>query len=133
MTIVRTGITRTGQVITGVIELEKALFSVRNAAPAKLAMGLRMEGERIMADAKQNYVPVVTGVLRASGRVHDVVQEGDTLLCRLSFGGPAASYALLVHEAPPERGQGKNKYLEKAVLAAAPHIDRRLADWVRVL
>lgn len=80
---------------------------------------VRQAADDILKDAQDNYVPVRTGRLRASGYSR----------VRGSFGvyeievGFMAPYALTVHEAPDNWGQGKNKYLERPFLAALPRIE----------
>lgn len=79
--------------------------------------------EQIMTDSKANYCPVgiyprgnrVGGNLRNTGTVHPPETNGDKVIVKLSYGGPGGSvapYAMYVHEAPPDWGQGKHKYLE---------------------
>ena len=62
-------------------------------------------GERIMADSKKNYVPVVTGALRGSGFVNLPENVGGRVTVTLGYGGPSANYALAVHE-NPRAGRG---------------------------
>lgn len=54
----------------------------------------------IMADSKENFVPVETGTLRSSGIVDPPALEGGRVVISLGYGGPAAKYALAVHENP---------------------------------
>lgn len=103
-----------------------------------VAMALRAEAEEIITDAKANYVPVVTGTLRASGGVNDPKVTGTTAVVEFGFGdhaqggkSPAWKYALAVHEAPPTWGQGKAKYLEKPALAAIKGMDGRVSARVK--
>ena len=66
--------------------------------------GPRMIGEEIMADVKNSRpgrgVPLDTGALRSTGRVEGGTSAAPAALQRveLSFGGPAAPYALIQHE-----------------------------------
>lgn len=62
--------------------------------------GLVGEAEDIMADSKENYVPVDTGNLRASGHVQQPKLAGNRISVLFGYGGPAAPYALAVHENP---------------------------------
>lgn len=108
-----------------------AKLAAKVDAEAKKA--LRAEAEIIMTEAKRR-TPVLTGTLRASGFVSPV--EGEIAM-RLTFGGPAASYAVFVHEIPPERAThkvGQWKYLESAVLEAASHMAQsvsvRMNQWL---
>lgn len=63
------------------------------------ATKLYTQGERIMLRSKM-LVPVVTGNLRASGHVKLPVIAGTRAMVELGYGGPAARYALAVHENP---------------------------------
>ena len=96
-----------------------------------LASALHIVGEEIMTYAKQETVPVDTGALRNSGTVMPgpVTKNRQTVI--LGFGGDAAPYAAAVHEAPRSYGQGKNKYLSRAINQFVPNIPRRLADLMR--
>jgi hypothetical protein len=57
-------------------------------------------GNEVITDAKETYVPVDSGNLRASGYVDDPVRTPDTIELVMGFGGAAASYALAIHEHP---------------------------------
>ena len=101
--------------------------AVANATLDDMKTGLTMVAEEIMTDSKQNYVPVITGTLRASGFVQEPVVFNKTVTVTLGFGGAASAYAAAVHEAPNNWGQGKNKYLSKPMNAAVPTLAARLA------
>ena len=95
----------------------------------RLGAALYAEGNEIMADAKGRYVPVESGKLRASGRVRQTNPGGKPEV-ELTFGEPgsgAEKYARVVHERPASVGQGKNKYLEKPMLAAMRGFSQRIA------
>ena len=107
-----------------------------------LGQELRVEGELIMTDAKENYVPVDYGTLRATGLVTGPEMLLNLVTVALSFGGPAAPYALAVHE-NPRAGKtggvspagksykhfaqhGQWKFLEAPVVAAEPGLEGRI-------
>lgn len=71
----------------------------RRGAVAKRALlgALFEEGEELMRISKEQFVPVDTGNLRKSGFVRKM-KSG--LGVEVGFGGPAARYALKVHENP---------------------------------
>jgi hypothetical protein len=78
--------------------------------------GLRLIGEEIMTDIKASSpghgVPVDTGTLRSTGQVTQV----SPLTILLSFGGPAAPYALIQHEETTfEHKVGEARYLVRGV------------------
>lgn len=79
-----------------------------------LATFSRALAERVMADAKRR-TPVRTGTLRNSGHVKEANASGFELV----YGGPAAPYALYVHENLKARHRvGEAKFLEKAMAQA---------------
>lgn len=82
----------------GVDEMARALERARDSVRGQLAAALYQEAERVMADSKDNYVPVDFGVLRSSGRVDPPTWDGDTVTVVISYGGAAIAYALAVHE-----------------------------------
>lgn len=104
---------------------------ISTAIPKQAATALYMVAEEIMTDAKQNYVPVVSGNLRGSGFVEQPKITPGKITVTLGFGGVAAPYAVTVHEYPKAVGQGKNKYLTRPINAAAPDIAKRVAAFIR--
>lgn len=73
---------------------------LRNAAvkyPAVVGAALFRRAEAVMTKSKQNFVPVDLGALMNSGTVSPP-KIGKEIVVELSFGGPAAPYALAVHE-----------------------------------
>ena len=93
----------------------------------RLGEGLHMLGEAAMTLSKAEFVPVVTGFLRSSGYVEDPVQEGDFITVNIGYRAP---YSFDVHERPPSVGQGKNKFLEKAVMEIAKDSEQRLKEFL---
>lgn len=119
--------------IEGVTKTQGNIKKLEKHSTQQLIQALYLEGERVMADAKENYVPVLTGALKASGRVQPPKPAGNgKWTVELTFGGPAVGYALEVHERPPNIGQGKNKYLQKPFRASLPKLERRLNAWIKV-
>lgn len=94
----------------GTAQVRAQLQSIAEAVPGGIAQALREFGEAVLTDAKTTYVPVDTGALRASGFVEGLDAEGTVLL---GFGGPAAPYAVIVHEdLTVTHKVGQAKYLE---------------------
>ena len=81
-------------------------LALKNVLNGEIASALYASAEEIMTDSKNNYVPVDTGDLRRSG-----------------YGMP---YAKVVHDRPPEIGQGKVKYLEIPFLAHIKNAEKLL-------
>jgi len=113
------------------VNLAKNFKGAQLATLSDLESGLTNVAEEIMTDSKTNYVPVDTGNLRNSGFVEPVRISSKVVKVRLGFGGAASPYAAMVHEAPPGWGQGKNKYLTKAVNAQVPVMAQRVAYFMR--
>ena len=77
----------------------------------------------------QKLVPVDTGALRASGFVHAPKKENDRVFVRVTYGGPAAHYALYVHENLYARHDAPTqaKYLETPLYRQVPVLIKNLA------
>lgn len=89
---------------------------------------LYREGERIMTESKQSYVPVDTGTLRNSGHVANPAITHDGAEVVMGFGGPAEAYAFAVHEdLTSHHSHGSAKYLERPLQEAERTMDGRLA------
>lgn len=103
-------------------------------AIAAVAAALYEEGERIMGEAKR-LCPVDTGTLRASGHVSEpTVTPGDGVIVLLGFGGPAADYAVYVHERlDVHHPNGQAKFLSMPAEAAAAGMNTRVAARAREL
>lgn len=132
--------------IKGLAATKKKAAASKAATHSAAAQALRLEGEEIMARAKDEFVPVNLGNLRASGHVADVEIEPDgSMAVRLAFGGAAAPYALAVHEhpsphsppswqgtvvefSPPGRGP---KYLERPMVEAQAGMAQRIGERMR--
>lgn len=130
--------------IRGGAALNRKLERIARRAPDLVAKALYAEAEIIMADSKENYVPVAPdggGTLRASGKVGLPEFRGANISVSMGYGGSAAPYAEAIHEHPsgasPPSWQGKSlnfhlggdrrKYLEKPLLKAKSGLGRRLA------
>lgn len=115
--------------VTGGAELNRKLRALGPAGIQAAAGSMYRSAEKIMTDSKENYVPVDTGALRASGHVQLPEIIGDSVKVELGFGGPAGSgnhggetnvedvgYAIYVHEDPDAyHPVGQWKYLEVPV------------------
>lgn len=116
--------------------------------PAAIDRGLYKWGERTMGRIKGDpAVPVMDGPLRASGVVLPVERSGSVHTLTMGFGGPAAPYAIKVHE-NPRAGKtggvspsgkryrkwakvGAYKYLEAPMAQDGPKIPETIAAEVR--
>ncbi len=89
--------------VKGLAPLMAAFTAAGNDAPKFAARALYEEAQEAFA-ISQTLVPVDMGVLRASGQVHFPVMSGTKAMVMITYGGPAASYAIYVHEIPPNSG-----------------------------
>ncbi len=99
--------------VTGGPEMNASIGKLIVAMPKSLAAALYVWGNVVMADSKEHYVPVDTGVLRASGYVQAPVIESDKITMTLGYGGAASAYAAVQHERLDyHHTVGGPKYLE---------------------
>lgn len=118
--------------ILGEGRLLMALDRIKESLPRQTAAALYQVGEEIMTLAKEKYVPVDLGALRASGYVEQR-QEKDAFIVELGFGGPSAPYALIQHENMQyNHTTGGPKYLERPVMERANSIPRDVASKVHI-
>lgn len=119
------------QVIGG-DELIAALTKIGREIPEKTGAALFQVGEEIMALAKEKYVPVDLGPLRASGFVR-YDNRFKEITVKLGFGGASAPYALIQHENMNYRHTtGGPKYLERPVMERADSIGKDVAEKVKL-
>lgn len=105
---------------------EELRWLVGNLADA-IGPALRAEAEIEMTEAKRR-TPVDTGTLRASGHVAGPKHSGRDTEVMLAFGGPAAPYALFVHEnLDAHHPVGQAKFLEGTLHESAPYLAQRIA------
>lgn len=143
--------------VTGTAKLNRVLQRMGAKAPKVLGSALFQEGESIISESKEKFVPVVTNALRSSGFVELPKTRGrGGVFVEAGFGGPAGKgnvkrgsnskkvgYALVVHEnqragktggtSPKGKSYkkwsrvGQWKYLEKPFNRAKSGMDKRLA------
>jgi hypothetical protein len=141
---------RYGLEVKGLDALEKGLAALSQQLKSDVGNALRAEAEIEMTEAKRR-TPVQTGALRSSGHVEGP-EEGTMSLAtfgnaasggqgefragpdradisvRLVFGGPAAAYAVYVHEnLEAIHPVGQAKFLESTLLESAPYLVARIA------
>jgi hypothetical protein len=120
--------------LQGADELKRMLATSGENAPKATGQAIWEEANKIFAKS-QVLVPVDTGVLRGSGGVSAPGYEGKNLYVDIFYGGPAAPYALLVHEIqgnyhnPPTQA----KYLEQPFMEALPSIQQNMAARIKDL
>lgn len=95
---------------------------------ADIAAALYTEAEAIMRWSRDEWVPIVTGQLYDSGYVKDPDVRRNKVSVEIGYDAP---YALVVHEAPPDWGQGMNKYLEWPMLLSQHGMLDRVGERLR--
>ena len=87
--------------------------------------------EVALEEAKESMkrTPVDTGALRASHEVQPPKWSGRDLSVMIQVGGPAAGYAVIVHEdLEADHKVGQAKFLESTLNESGPHIPKRVAN-----
>lgn len=124
--------------IKGLDKLNRLVAAAGDNAIQALAEGLYWEATMAFNES-QTLVPVDTGILRASGHMNPVDKTENSVEVTISYGGPASSYALFVHEriyapsgkkvyhAPPTRA----KYLETPAKRRVKGMAQRLGVYLQ--
>ena len=84
--------------IRGLAQFNRALGWLSPESIRAAGTAMYREAERIMADSKQNYVPVDLGTLKTSGFVRRPTVTTRGAEVEFGYGGAAKGYALYVHE-----------------------------------
>ena len=95
--------------------------------PGIVGLALRMETEIEAAEAKRR-VPVDLGALKSSIHATGPTWKGRSVQCAIVAGGPAAGYAVIVHEdLEAFHKVGQAKYIESVINESKAHIGARVA------
>lgn len=113
--------------VTGAEEMRTKLLRASVMFPQEVAKALYEEAGIEMTEAKRR-TPVDTGALRTSGHVTKPSWSGRKVSVNLYFGGPAAPYAIYVHENEDAFHRvGQAKFLESTLNESAPHFAARVS------
>lgn len=114
--------------IKGLDQVNRELQALALRFQGEIGPALFAEAEIEMTEAKQR-TPVRFGVLKGSGHVQGPEGSGLDTQVRLVFGGPAAGYAIYVHEQVDTfHENGRSKFLESTLLESAPFFATRVAN-----
>lgn len=117
--------------VTGSDKILELFRRHKEKAIAALKRELYQEANGIMTQSKE-LVPVDTGNLRDSGTVQLPRQESTAVVQELGYGGPAAPYAIFVHENTVVFHKvGMAKFLEVPFRQAQRGITDRIASGMR--
>lgn len=110
-------------------ELQRVLQVAKEKSPLAVAQAIWEQANLIFAKS-QVLVPVDTGVLRGSGGVSAPQQGASGYYVDIFYGGPAAPYALYVHEiiGNYHKSPTQAKYLEEPFMQALPEMQRNIAS-----
>jgi hypothetical protein len=112
---------------SGADQVLRNIDQIIRTQPTKIAAALHEEAEELMTEAKRR-TPVDTGALRSSGHVQTPDIDRDSVSVTMAFGGPAAPYAVYVHEdLTANHPVGQAKFLESVLTEAAPNLPARIA------
>jgi hypothetical protein len=112
----------------GLKELQNALKRAGDEGPQLLGQALYEEAQVAFSES-QILTPIRTGALRGSGTVHTPEKQYNRVSVAITYGGPAAPYALWVHEIgrykhyPPTR----SKFLQIPVEQRKEFLTQKLA------
>lgn len=87
-------------------ELEQKLARIGPEGLKTAAVSLKDSGDNIMSISQDQFCPVMTGTLKSTGYVNEPEIHGSSVEVTLGYGGPAAKYALKVHENPRSGATG---------------------------
>lgn len=100
--------------------------------PDVVALALRQETEVEATEVKKR-TPVETGNLRASIHVVGPTREGRRIYTLIAAGGPAAPYALYVHEnLEAFHPVGQAKYIESVIMESRAYLGARVAKRIEL-
>lgn len=104
---------------------------ISQTVPERVASALYMESE-IEAKEVKRRTPVDKGPLRASVHVLGPFRSGRKIWTSIVAGGPAAPYAIYVHEDPDAiHPVGQWKFLESVIMESRPFMGARVAARIR--
>jgi hypothetical protein len=113
--------------LLGRAELERRLLQIASEAPQEVARALYAEAQ-IEANESKRRTPVDTGSLRASHEVQRPQVNGRDISVDITVGGPAAPYAIVVHEdLEADHPVGRARFLASTLEESAPHMAQRLS------
>ena len=114
--------------LTGDVELQAVLRSAQLNAPKAVAQAIYEEAQVIFAKS-QVLVPVDTSALRGSGDVSAIQGSGQGVYVDIFYVGPAAPYALYVHEiiGNYHKAPTQAKYLEQPFMESLAQIQNNIS------
>lgn len=113
--------------LTGVGAMKAKIAALAASAPMIAERALYREASIVLLPKMQDRTPVKFGILRASGFVEKPTRRGRTIVVYISFGGPAAPYAWIVHEdLDAHHNVGQAKFAESVLNEEENNIPTRV-------
>lgn len=116
-------------------DVKQAVADLRKIAKnsKKVFGAAQMAETEIEAKECRSQTPVDEGTLRGTVHAEGPVWEGDTCVTEIVAGGPAADYAIYVHEdLDAYHAVGNAKFIERPLLEAMPFMAKRIANRIDV-
>jgi hypothetical protein len=121
-----------GAFFRGVGKLRQKFATIARKLPIEIGRALRVEVEIESKEVKRR-TPVDQGTLRGTVHVEGPFYEGRMIRMMIVAGGPAAPYAIYVHEdLEAFHKVGQAKYLESVIFESRPHMAARVARRVEL-
>lgn len=112
---------------TGADAVLARLRKIKGFAPNAFERAQKQETEVEVGACKRD-TPVKTGALRGTIKQGEAKREGRKFTTSIEAGGPAAPYALIVHEdLEALHGNGEAKFIERPLQESAPYMAERIA------
>lgn len=116
-------------------DVKQAVADLKKAARnCKKEFGAAQMAEtEIEAKEARRQTPVDEGTLRGTVHAEGPIWEGDTCVTEVVAGGPAADYAIIVHEdLDAYHAVGNAKYIERPLMESMPFMAKRIAARIDV-
>lgn len=112
--------------------IRRKIASLQRELPNEVGRAIRVEAEIEATECKRR-TPVDTGALRSTIHVEGPTTEaGGSISCAIVAGGPAADYAIHVHEnLEAHHPVGQAKFIEEPLRESAPFLPGRIAKRLR--
>lgn len=116
-----------GASVNGVDAMRARLRRLQERFPNDVVAGLYQEIEVEVKEVKRR-TPVDTGTLRNTIRQVGPVKSGTMITTLIAAGGPAAPYAIYVHEdLDAIHPVGQAKFIESVIMESRPYLAARVA------
>lgn len=111
----------------GAAEMRERLKALASSVPEQIARAVYQETQVEATESKKR-CPVDKGTLRGTIHVEGPFRDGSRVWALIVAGGPAAPYAIYVHEdLEALHTVGQAKFIESVILESRPYLAARIA------